>query len=158
MNRRFARLAVVTLSTAALVYQAPRAAAAAMQGDDTAPVMVSFGDLKWTELQERKGMHFAVLSGDPKTGEYTQMRRVPAGTANPLHSHSSEIKNVIISGVWYTGATAASARDFGPGSVVIMPADWVHISGCRAASDCVLYQEGKGKFDFNPAAAMTSDR
>jgi quercetin dioxygenase-like cupin family protein len=113
--------------------------------------MVSFTDLKWIELPERKGMQFAVLSGDFKKGEYTQMRKVPAGTANPLHSHSSQIMNVIISGVWYTGADAASARDFGPGSIVMMPANWMHVSGCRAGSDCVFYQEGKGKFDFKPA-------
>ena len=116
------------------------------------PLMVSFADLKWVELPERKGMQFAVLSGDPKIGPYTQIRKVAAGTDNPLHSHGSEIKNVIISGVWYTGADAASAKDFGPGSVIVMPADWVHVSGCRAGSDCVFYQEGNGKFDFKPAA------
>jgi hypothetical protein len=115
------------------------------------PLMMSFADLKWVELPERKGMQFAVLSGDPKVGPYTQIRKVPEGTDNPLHSHGSEIKNVIISGVWYTGADAASAKDFGPGSVIVMPADWVHVSGCRAGSDCVFYQEGKGKFDFKPA-------
>ena len=122
------------------------------------PFMVSFSELKWVELPERKGMQFATLSGDPKTGPYTQIRKVPAGTDNPLHSHSSEIKNVIISGVWYTGATPASAKDFGPGSVVIMPGDWVHVSGCRSGSDCVFYQEGKGKFDFKPAAGESSSR
>jgi hypothetical protein len=63
------------------------------------PLMVSFTDLRWVELPERKGMQFAVLSGDPKTGAYTQVRKVPAGTDNPLHSHSSEITNVIISGI-----------------------------------------------------------
>jgi hypothetical protein len=31
--------------------------------------------------------------------------------------------------------------------------NWVHVSGCRAGSDCVFYQEGKGKFDFKPAEA-----
>src|SRR5678816_2558830 len=87
------------------------------------PFMISFADLKWVELPERKGMQFAVLTGNPKIGAYTQIRKVPAGTDNPLHSHSSEIKNVIISGVWYTGADAASAKDFGPGSVLIMPAN-----------------------------------
>jgi len=112
--------------------------------------MVSFADLKWTAVPQRKGMRMAVLSGDPAKGEYTQMRRVPAGTDNPLHTHSSEIKNVIISGVWYTGVDMASAKDFGPGSVILMPANWVHVSGCRAGSDCVFYQEGKGKFDFKP--------
>lgn len=119
--------------------------------DGRTPFMVSFNELKWVELPERKGMQFALLSGDPRTGPYTQIRKVPAGTDNPLHSHSTEIKNVIISGVWYTGANTALAKDFGPGSVVIMPGDWVHVSGCRSGSDCVFYQEGKGKFDFKPA-------
>ena len=129
------------------------------QGQESkVPFMVSFTDMKWVELAERKGMQFAILSGDPKTGPYTQMRKVPAGTDNPLHAHSSELKNVIISGVWYTGPDAASAKDFGPGSVVIMPADWVHVSGCRSGSDCVFYQEGKGKFDFKPAAGQPASR
>jgi hypothetical protein len=35
----------------------------------------------------------------------------------------------------------------------MMPANWVHVSGCRARSDCVFYQEGKGTFDFKPVAA-----
>ena len=122
------------------------------------PLMVSFTDLKWVELPERKGMHFAILSGDPKTGPYTQMRKVPAGTDNEQHSHSSEIKNVVVSGIWYTGPDKASARDFGPGSVIVMPSDWVHVSGCRAGADCVLYQEGKGKFDFKPAADRPRNR
>ena len=114
--------------------------------------MLSFRDLKWVELPERKDMQFAILSGDPKTGPYTQIRKVPAGTDNPLHLHRSEIKNVIISGVWYTGRDSASAKDFGLGSVIMMPADWVHVSGCRTRSDCVFHQKGKGKFDFKPVA------
>lgn len=116
-----------------------------------APIMVSPGDVKWTALPERPGMQFSVLTGDPKTGVYTQLRKVPAGTDNPLHAHGSELTNVIISGVWYTGADVSSAKDFGPGSVVMMPADWVHVSGCRAGSDCLFYQDGKGRFDFKPA-------
>src|SRR6187551_354966 len=102
---------------------------AAPKQESKTPLMVSFADLKWVELPERKGMQFALLSGDPKSGEYTQIRKVPAGTDNPLHSHSSELKNVIISGTWYTGADAASAKNFGPGSVIMMPANWSHVSG-----------------------------
>ena len=79
-----------------------------------APFMVSLADLQWTELAERKGSQIAVLSGDSKKGEYTAMRKVPAGTDNPLHTHSSEIKNVMISGVWYTGQDAASAKTSAP--------------------------------------------
>jgi hypothetical protein len=150
MSRLFLLVMAVSLSTALGDDKTDKSAATAKSSDT--PLMMSFADLQWTELPERKGMQFAVLSGDPKTGEYTQIRKVPAGTDNPLHSHSSELKNVIISGVWYTGPDAASARDFGPGSVVMMPANWLHVSGCRPGNDCVFYQEGKGKFDFVPAA------
>ena len=144
MNRFVVALVVVMLSAAVTAEDLVK------QGVTT-PLMLSFSELKWIALPERKGMQFAVLSGDPTTGEYTQMCKVPAGTDNPLHSHSSELKNVIISGVWYTGADTASAKDFGPGSVVTMPANWLHASGCRPGSNCVFYQEGKGKFDFKPA-------
>ena len=132
------------------------ASTADQKEETTAPMMVSFSELKWIALPERPGMQFATLSGDPKTGAYTQMRKVPAGTDNGLHSHSSDIKNVIISGVWYTGTEAATAKDFGPGSVVLMPGNWVHVSGCRAESECVFYQEGKGKFDFKPTQTKPS--
>jgi quercetin dioxygenase-like cupin family protein len=148
---RFLVVMVVSLSAVAVAEEATRPGAMA-KGSDKAPLMIQFGELKWTALPERKGMQFAVLSGDPTKGEYTQMRKVPAGTDNPLHSHSSELTNVIISGVWYTGADAASAKDFGPGSIVMMPGNWVHVSGCRAGSDCVFYQEGNGKFDFKAVA------
>jgi hypothetical protein len=99
-----------------------------------------------------------ITPGDPKTGPYTQMRKVRAGTDNGLHSHSSEIKNVIISGVWYTGPDTASAKDFGPGSVVLMPGNWMHVCGCRAGTDCLFYQEGQGKFDFKPAADQSRNK
>jgi ChrR-like protein with cupin domain len=155
MNKLFVMLAAVTLSMAAFAGEVARPAAAKEGGT---PLMVSFTDLQWTELPERKGMQFAVLSGDPRKGEYTQMRKVPAGTHNPLHTHSNELKNVIISGVWYTGVDAVTARDFGPGSIVVMPGNWVHVSGCRSGSDCVFYQEGRGKFDFKPAAESNPRR
>jgi quercetin dioxygenase-like cupin family protein len=147
MKRLFVMMMAVSL---AIVLRADGANGPTTAGKEVSmPLMVSFKDLKWTELPERKGMQFAVLSGDPKTGAYTQLRKVPAGTHNPLHTHKSELKNVIISGVWYTGVDSSSAQDFGPGSVIIMPANWVHVSGCRPGSDCVFYQEGKGMFDFN---------
>ena len=97
--------------------------------------MVSLTDLKSVKLPERKGTCIHRHFGDQnsKTGPYTQIRKVPAATDNELHSHGSEIKNVIISGVWYTGPrSTASAKLLGPGWVIVMPADWVHVSGSRA--------------------------
>ena len=156
MNKLVVMMTAVSLATTAVTDGAAGPAGVGKEGDR--PLMVSYTELKWTELPERKGMQFAVLSGNPREGAYTQMRKVPAGTDNPLHTHSSEIKNVIVSGVWYTGANSASVRDFGPGSIIVMPANWVHVSGCRPGSECVFYQEGKGKFDFLPSGKPTSAR
>ena len=91
MTRLFATLVAVVFSLSLLADEPTSPAAAAAKRGGT-PLMVSFTDLKWTRLPERKGMEFAVLSGDPKNGEYTQVRKVPAGTDNPLHTHSSEIR------------------------------------------------------------------
>lgn len=157
----------VSLTLAAVIFTAVAFAISAQQDKTQAPtaqgdsakmpLMISLDDMTWTALPERPGMQFAVLSGNPSSGPYTQMRKVPAGTDNPLHSHSNEIKNVIIKGVWYTGVDTASAKDFGPGSIVVMPGNWVHVSGCRAGAECVFYQEGKGKFDFKASEAKTTE-
>jgi quercetin dioxygenase-like cupin family protein len=138
--------------------QVQKAETPAMQAQESkTPMMIAFADLKFIDLPERKGHQYALLSGDPKTGAYTQVRKVPAGTDNELHSHSSEITNVVLKGVWYTGMDANSAKDFGPGSVVMMPANWIHVSGCRRGSECVLYQHSNGRFDFKPVAATGSE-
>lgn len=141
---------VATPARAPVTFRAPRGPVAAATVAN-APLMVSFAELKWTTQAERPNMQSAVLSGDPRVGPYTQMRRVPAGTDDGPHAYGSETTNVIISGVWYTGTDEASARDFGPGSVVRVPAGWVHVSGCRAGNECVFYQYGNGQFDFRPA-------
>ena len=52
----------------------------------------------------------------------------------------------------------AAAKDFGPGSVIVIPAKWPHVSGCRAGSDCVFYHEGKGKFDYTPVRSKLLDK
>jgi hypothetical protein len=71
MNNLFAMLAAVTLPQRHSPKNRPS------RRRKASPMMVSFTDLKWIELPERKGMQFAVLSGDPRTREYTQMRRSP---------------------------------------------------------------------------------
>jgi len=145
MKKLFVVLAA-SVATIALAHVAVRVAA--QESATKAPVMVSSADLKWIDLTEKKEMQYVVISGDHQKEAYTEMRKVRAGYDSPLHAHSNDLTDVIISGVWYLGKDAASAKDFGPGSVLIVPANWPHVSGCRSGSDCVLYQDGKGKFDF----------
>jgi hypothetical protein len=58
----FVALAVVCFSTSMLAQEGGQKA------ESKTPLMVSFADLKWVELPERKGMQFAVLSGTLKSG------------------------------------------------------------------------------------------
>ena len=125
---------------------------------DKGALMRSFDDLKFTPVPDNPLMEFAALTGDQTGGAYTQMRRVRAGTDMPVHTHAVEITDVVISGLWYAGADMVSARDFKPGSVIVIPAKWPHVSGCRAGSDCVFYHEGKGKFDFTPVTPKILDK
>jgi quercetin dioxygenase-like cupin family protein len=136
----------------------PEASCAASIPTDKGALMRSFDDLKWAVLPDNPRMEFAPLTGNQMGGPYTQMRRVRAATDMPQHIHSVEITDVVISGKWYAGADMASAKDFGPGSVIVIPANWPHVSGCRAGSDCVFYHEGKGKFDFKPVRPSILDK
>ena len=75
MSKLFLLVMVVSLSTALGGDTTNKSAATAKSAD--MPLMVSFEDLKWTEFPERKGMQFAVLSGDPKSGPYAKFERFP---------------------------------------------------------------------------------
>ena len=118
----------------------------------------SFDDLKFTPLPDNPLMAFAPITGDQNGGAYTEVRRVRAGADMPVHTHNVEITDVVIKGLWYAGADMVSAKNFGPGSVIVIPAKLPHVSGCRAGSDCVFYHEGKGKFDFTPVKSKLLDK
>jgi hypothetical protein len=74
MNKLVFVLMVIGLATALGGDEVDKKAATSEPG--ATPVMVSFTELKWAELPQRKGMQFAVLSGDPKSGE----QRINRGT------------------------------------------------------------------------------
>lgn len=136
----------------------PQATCATSIPADKGALMRSFDELKFAPLADNPRMEFAPLTGDQTGGPYTQMRRVRAGTEMPRHVHSVEITDVVIKGLWYAGADTTTAKDFGPGSVIVIPAGWAHVSGCRPGSDCVFYHEGKGKFDFKQVPSAEKKR
>jgi quercetin dioxygenase-like cupin family protein len=169
MNRSFVLLAAVALSTVtfansqSLSKTGPKVEqrqkpAEMPKSVNKAPLMLSFDELHWIQLPENTRMQFAVISGDHTKGPYSQMRKVVGGTDNGMHTHSIEITDVVISGLWYAGADMASAKNFGPGSVVVIPPNVPHVSGCRPGNDCVFYHEGKGKFDFKPVTAKPPNK
>jgi quercetin dioxygenase-like cupin family protein len=159
-------LGALCLSTAALADEpakadaAPAAAAAPAPAPAkkarTAPESIVASDLKWADTP-MKGVQSVTLWGDPEKGAHGRFIKFAGGTDNALHTHSSTLHSVVVSGTFYTGADMASAKDLGPGSYATTPSGWKHVSGCRAGADCVIMSESGGKFDFKPVGAKPAE-
>ena len=93
------------------------------------------------------GVTKAVLWGDPDKGAYGTLTRFAAGTKNALHTHSHDIKIVVISGTFVLG-TETGEKQLGPGSYALEPAGMKHTSGAAPGADCLFFEESDGKFDM----------
>jgi len=161
MTKLCTMLGALCLATAALADEAPKAAAAmeakpaeaAKPKKAAAPAFITPADLKWVDVPNMKGIQFAPVWGDAQKGAHGRFIKFAGGTDNPLHHHTSDLRNVVVSGTFYTGADAASAKDMPAGSFALVPGGWKHVSGCRAGADCVIFEWSTGKFDMVPAEA-----
>jgi hypothetical protein len=115
---------------------------------------VTPADLKWVAPPDAPpGVMMAPISGNPTKGPHAAFVKLPGGMKNPLHSHSPNLKQVIVSGTWIEGADEASAKEYPAGSYVFTPGGWTHYSACKEGADCIFFQEGNAAFDMKPAAA-----
>jgi quercetin dioxygenase-like cupin family protein len=119
-------------------------------------VAVSAADLKWTEVPDSGGVQVAPLSGDMMKGPHSVMVKFPAGARHPLHTHSADLKAVVIAGEFLYGPEGGPEKAYGPGSFVLMPGGAKHSSGCSAKGPCTMFQEGSGKFDIKFVGAGKS--
>ena len=108
-------------------------------------------DLTWTDLDPKgaPGVKIATLWGDPAKGAYGAFFKLPAGFAVPLHTHTHDIKVVIVSGTYIQVPEGRPEFRIGPGSYFLQPGgDYRHTTACDAASECVFLAESSGPFDL----------
>jgi len=120
------------------------------------PVFIPAADLKWADLNPTgaPGVKIADVWGNHATGAYGAFLKFPAGFLAPLHTHTYDIKIVVISGTYTQAPEGKDAARLGAGSYAFQPGgSYKHVSGCDKASDCVLFIESKGKFDLLPVAS-----
>ena len=116
-------------------------------------------DLKWIEMKGGPpGAMYSNLWGDITKGAYGSFIKLPAGMSHPLHSHSSDVKLVVISGKFWIQPEGGQRKELGPGSYLMQPGKVKHMSGTVAGSDCVVFQESTGKFDFVPGDAAPAKK
>lgn len=142
------------LLTLMMTFTLPAASAAQNPSDAASRLVVMpAGDLKWADLDPNvPGIKVVDLWGNHATGAFGALIRLPAGFAAPLHTHTHDMKVVILSGTYIQSPDGKPEFRLGPGSYFMQPgADYRHITRCDAAADCVFFVESPGAFDLQPA-------
>jgi len=125
---------------------APKAAASRL-------IVMPASDVKWTDLDPTgaPGVKIADLWGNHAKGAYGAFFKLPAGFAAPLHTHTHDMKVVIVSGTYIQSPDGKPEFRLGPGSYFMQPGgNYRHTTSCDKASDCVFFVESNGKFDLKP--------
>jgi len=107
-------------------------------------------DLKWADMTPGPpGVKVVDLWGDHTKGAYGALIKFPAGTIATLHTHTSGMRIVVVSGTWIHGPEGKPEVKLGSGSYLYQPGgSYRHTSACDKASDCVVFAESSGKFDI----------
>ena len=133
------------ISVAAVAVLACSAQGAVAQGKKE-PVLVDSGSADFKEIVP--GVRKKILWGDHDKGPYGAFTRFDPGLTNPLHTHSSEVRIVVLKGAYVYKPASGSERRIGPGSYISVPAGDVHVSGGDAKEGALFYEESPGKFDL----------
>ena len=110
-------------------------------------------NLKWIEMKGGPpGLSYVDLWGHMDKGAYGVLVKLPAGMDHPLHVHTSDVKLVVVSGMFWYKPDGGTKVELGPGSYLMVPGGLKHTSG-TGPDGVEMFQEGPGKFDMLPVEA-----
>jgi anti-sigma factor ChrR (cupin superfamily) len=153
--RNVLAFAVSFVLAAAVLAQAPGGAKNAPKAAASKTVMIPAADLKFAQLDPKvPGVMIADLWGDHTKGAFGAINKFPAGFTAPLHTHTRDMKLVVISGTWIHTPEGKPEVRLGPGSYLMQSGgNYRHVSTCDKASECVVFIESSGPFDMKPVEA-----
>jgi quercetin dioxygenase-like cupin family protein len=110
----------------------------------------AYEDLQFGPLGEGSPVEAALLWGDPATGPAAVLVRFPAGFSEPLHSHSSTYRAVLVKGEFKSRGSDGSEPEtvYGPGSFVLQPGGEVHAEMNVGDDELVALVHFDGPVDF----------
>jgi quercetin dioxygenase-like cupin family protein len=114
------------------------------------------GDMKWTDLDPAgaPGVKVADLWGSHAKRAFGALFKLPAGFAAPLHTHTYDMKVVILSGTYVQAPEGKPEFRLVPGSYFLQPGgNYRHTTSCDPSSECVFFVESKGPFDLKVVQA-----
>ncbi|MBX2838311.1 MAG: cupin domain-containing protein [Gammaproteobacteria bacterium] len=104
------------------------------------------------DLRDPDGLAMATLWGDPNSGPFGGLFRVPPGFESPMHVHSRGERIVQIKGTsihWGLDGDRQSARVLKPGDYFQMPGGVPHVSA-TADEESIEFITMDGAFDYAP--------
>lgn len=114
--------------------------------DKADPLFVSADQAKFKDVVP--GVSAAVLSGDPDKGAYSRFTKFAPGTPFAMHTHSSEMRIVVIKGAYLYKPEKGEERRVSSGCYLKIPAGEKHASGGDEKEGALFYEESTGKFDL----------
>ena len=117
------------------------------------PITMTPDQMKWTPNPAATGVMMATAWGDPAKGPFGAFNKFVAGFTAPLHTHSANVRIVVISGTMAMVGADGKETKFPPGSFYTQPNTFPHVTKCLAGSDCLTYVEADGKWDMKPVEA-----
>jgi anti-sigma factor ChrR (cupin superfamily) len=150
MARLALTLGILLAVPATVLAQGPGAGKG--KGAESRLVVMPAAEMKWADLDPgAPGVKVADLWGNHGTGAFGALFRLPAGFAAPLHTHTYDMRVVIVSGTYIQAPEGKPEFRLGPGSYFLQPGgNYRHTTSCGKASDCVFFVESTGKFDLKP--------
>jgi quercetin dioxygenase-like cupin family protein len=86
-----------------------------------------------------------------ESGEHATLTRLVAGFRSGPHTHSREVRLVVVDGtVLHTGPDGKTV-ELGRGSYLMVPGGVTHDTGCGVEGDCLFVESLPGPFDMKPA-------
>ncbi|HEY3271380.1 MAG TPA: DUF4437 domain-containing protein [Geothrix sp.] len=109
-------------------------------------VALAADKLSWEELSpKRPGVLVSDIQGHHASGAWRGFLKFPVGSTSDVHTHSSDLRLVVVSGTFRYGSNPGHEQPFGPGSYVFIPANHPHSNS--QPDGAVVYIEQPGKYD-----------
>ena len=94
------------------------------------------------------GVKKRILWGNHDKGPYGAFTTFAPGLVNPMHTHSSDVRIVVLQGAYLYRPRNGKEQRVNAGAYISIPAGDVHVSAADPKEGALFYEESPGKFDL----------